>query len=110
MKIARAFPVFSTVFAVIYVVCMYFNLALVSYFPRTRTWYWLTVTNLPKSDGPGMYWYGWLCVAVLGAAAIALLALLLPRGAARVWSVSSWAVPSAAMLFLAYILRGWFIH
>jgi len=110
MKIARAFPVFSTVFAVIYLTCMYFNVALVSYFPRTRTWYWLTVTNLPKADGPGMYWYGWLCVAFLGAAAVAVLALLLPRTAGRGWSVSSWAVPAAAMLCLLYILRGWFIH
>ena len=111
MKLARAFPVFSAAFAVIYVVCMYDNLALVSYFPRTRTWYWLTVTDLPKSAGPGMYWYGWLAVSALGAAAVATAALLLPaRATDRASSIASWAVPSAAMVFLLVILRGWFIH
>ena len=111
MKIARALPVFSAAFAAFYVMCMYNNLALVSYFPRTRTWYWLTVTDLPKSAGPGMYWYGWLAVSVLGAAAVAALSLLAPaRAIERVSSVSAWAVPSAAILFLLVILRGWFIR
>jgi hypothetical protein len=111
MKVARAFPVFSAAFAAIYVICMDNNLALVSYFPRTHAWYWLTVTDLPKSAGPGMYWYGWLIVAALGAAALAALSLAVPaRAMERVGAVSSWAVPTAAMLFLVVILRGWFIH
>lgn len=111
MKFARAFPVFSAAFALIYVICMDNNLALVSYFPRPRTWYWLTVTDLPKSAGPGMYWYGWLAVSALGAAAVAALALLAPaRVVGRVAAPASWVVPLAAMVFLLVILRSWFIH
>lgn len=111
MRIARAFPVFSAAFAAIYAVCMYYNLALFSYFPRIGAWYWLTVTNLPPRSGPGMYWYGWLAASALGAAAVAALALLVPaRMTERASSIASWAVPSAAMLFFAVILRSWFIH
>jgi hypothetical protein len=111
MRIARAFPVFSAAFAVLYAICMYNNIALVSYFPRTREWYWLTVTTLPPRAGPGMYWYGWLAVSAMGAAAVAALALLLPaRATERVSSVASWAVPAAGILFFIVILRGWFIH
>lgn len=111
MKIARAFPVFSAVFAIVYVVCMYWNLALFSYYPRTRAWYWLTVTDRPRADGPGMYWYGWLAVAFLAAGAVSALTLLTPpRVGERAWATSSWAAPAAMALVLVYILRGWFIH
>lgn len=107
----RAFPVFSAAFAVIYLVCMYWNIALVSYFPRLKEWHWLTVTKLGPKAGPGMYWYGWIAVATLGALAAAALSLLLPASTTeRTAPTWSWAAPSAVMLVLLFILRGWFIH
>ena len=111
MRIARVFPIFSAAFAAIYLAAMYENLALVSYFPRTRQWFFLTVTDLPRSAGPGMYWYGWLATSFLGAAALAALALVAPaRSVAGVARVVSWAVPIAVIVVVIYILRGWFLH
>ena len=106
----RALPVFTVAFAVIYVLCMYNNLALMSYFPRTRTWYWLTVTGLPARNGPGMYWYGWLATTALASAALAGLSLLVPdRAIQRAGTLGSWIVPAGAMVVLLVLLRGWFI-
>jgi hypothetical protein len=111
VSVARVFPVFSAVFAALYLAAMYWNLALVSYFPRTRQWYALTVTGLPRSAGPGMYWYGWLLTSFFGAALAAALALALPAHAGtRVARSASWGVPFAVIATLAFILRGWFIH
>jgi hypothetical protein len=111
MKIARVFPIFSAAFAVIYLLAMYSNLALVSYFPRTRQWFLLTVTDLPRSAGPGMYWYGWLATSFLGAAGVAALTLVAPGPwLARVARIVSWVVPVAVILALIYILRGWFLR
>jgi hypothetical protein len=111
MKVTRIFPFFSTAFAVIYLAAMYNNLALVSYFPRTRQWFFLTVTDLPRSAGPGMYWYGWLATSFLGAAALAALALALPAPwLARLSRPASWAVPIVVILAIIYILRGWFLR
>jgi len=105
----RALPVFSTVFAVLYLLAMSFNLALVTYFPRTGGVAWLAARPTAAS-GVAMYWYGWLLTAALGSAAVAGLALLVPgRVAARAWSGWSWLVPAAMAVTLVYLLRGWFL-
>ncbi len=110
MKVARVLPVFSAAYAVIYLVAMYENLALVTYYPRLRQWFALTVTDLPKSAGPGMYWYGWIATALVGAAIVALLALAVPeRPLARFMSVASWAAPLGVVLIIVFLLRGWFL-
>lgn len=111
MKLARVFPIFSAAYAALYLASMYYNLALLSYFPRSRQWFLLTVTDMPRSAGPGMYWYGWLLTAFLGAAAISLLALAAPAPwLARVSRIVSWAVPLAVIIVIVYILKGWFIR
>ncbi len=110
MKVARVLPVFSAAYAVIYLVAMYENLALVTYYPRLQQWFALTVTGLPKSAGPGMYWYGWIATALVGAAIVALLALALPeRPLARFMSIASWAAPLGVVLIIVFLLRGWFL-
>jgi hypothetical protein len=111
MRIARLFPAFSVSFAVIYLICMYNNIALVSYFPRTRELYPLTVMLPAAQNGPGMYWYGWLLTSTLGAVVVAFAASFVPeRVAARVWTGWTWVVPILVILVLLYILRTWFIH
>jgi hypothetical protein len=110
MKVARVLPVFSAAYALIYLVAMYDNLALVTYYPRLRQWFALTVTGLPKSAGPGMYWYGWIATALVGAAVVALLALAVPeRPLARFMSVASWAAPLGVVFIIVFLLRGWFL-
>ncbi len=111
MKSARVFPVFSAVFAVIYFASVYYNLALVSYFPRLKQWFPLVKTGMPPSVGPGMYWYGWLLTSYHGAAVIAALALAVPaRWTSGVARVAAWALPIAAIVGIVILLRGWFIH
>ena len=110
MKIARVFPVFSAAFAVLYLVAMYNNFALMTYFPQVRRWLPLTAI-LPKTDGPGMYWYGWIATSALGAAACAFVALLVPAGRLSSFTRhAAWVAPMGGMLALVYILRGWFLH
>ena len=61
--------------------------------------------------GPAMYWYGWLATAFLGALAVSAVALAVPeRWAARAWPALSWIVPTAAILVVAFLLRGYFIR
>jgi uncharacterized RDD family membrane protein YckC len=107
VKIARVFPVFSASYAVLYLVSMYYNLALITYHPALKQVEWLVAR--PKS-GPAMYWYGWLLTAALGSVGISALALMVPdRWLTRVSSGLAWAVPLAVLLFFFYLLRGWFV-
>jgi hypothetical protein len=58
-----------------------------------------------------MYWYGWMATSALGALALAAVVTLIPESwTKRVWSGWSWAVPVAAMLFVVYLLRRYFIR
>jgi hypothetical protein len=107
--VIRALPVFSTVFAVLYVLAMNFNLALFTYFPRTHGFGVLAASPTTES-GVAMYWYGWLLTASLGSAAVSGICLLTPDGlSGRVWSGWSWLVPTAMVVALVYLLGGWFL-
>src|SRR5258707_5692843 len=72
MSIARAFPVFSTAFAVIYLACVQYNLAPFTYHAELMQW---GLGPQPPRQGPAMYWYGWLTTSTLGATAVAALSL-----------------------------------
>lgn len=107
MRIDRAFPAFSASFAVLYLVSMYYNLALITYHPALKQIDWLVA---PPKTGPAMYWYGWLLTAAVGSIAISALVTALPdRWLARFWPGLSWAIPLTVLLFFVYLLRGWFI-
>jgi hypothetical protein len=107
--VIRALPVFSTIFAVLYVLAMYFNLALFTYFPRTGGFGPLAASPTTES-GVAMYWYGWLLTASLGSAAVAGISLLVPESrSARLWAGWSWLVPAVMVIVLVYLLRGWFL-
>jgi hypothetical protein len=106
MSITRVFPIFAAAFAVIYVICVEANWALVTYHPRVNEWEWLTK---PTKSGPPMYWYGWLATSFLAASAISLLALpLTRRWPPPVWI--GWAVPLAVMCAFVYLLRSFFLR
>jgi hypothetical protein len=100
--------VFSAAFAVLYVVALYYNLALFTYHPAINEWDWLVT---PPRAGPTMYWYGIIASAAIGAAVVAALAALVPADwRARTWSGLAWAIPVCAMLTVLFILRGYFIR
>jgi hypothetical protein len=106
MSISRVFPIFAAAFAVIYVISVEMNWALVTYHPRINEWDWLTK---PSRSGPAMHWFGWLGTSVLGASAISLLALpLTRRWQPPVWI--GWAIPLAVMLAFVYFLRSFFLR
>ena len=108
MNWTRFLPVFSVAAAMMYVLALYYNLALFTYHPAIHEWQWLAA---PPKAGPAMYWYGWLATSVLGAAAVAALASLVPtQWQTRAWSGLTWLIPLAGMLFIAFILRGYFIR
>lgn len=112
MKLARALPVFSIAFVVLYVAAMEYNWALFTYLPRSREWLPLVVVPAnERATGPGMYWYGWLATSALGAAAAAAVSVLVPaRWTLRLGAGAAWVVGLAAIFVVAYILRGWFIR
>lgn len=115
MKFARLFPVFSTAFAAIYAPTMYYNWAAFTYKAATMEWDWGPII---KWDwGPGinsgvpMFWYGWLVTSFVGACIVAALAALVPeRIARRVWPGLTWLMPVAALAFIAYILRPYYLN
>jgi hypothetical protein len=107
MSITRVFPIFAAAFAVIYVICVEANWALVTYHPRINEWEWLT--KPAKASGPAMYWFGWIGTSILAASAISLAALpLTRRWQPPVWI--GWAVPLAVMLVFVYLLRSFFLR
>jgi len=67
----RVFPVFSTVFAVLYLMAATYNYALFTYHPLLHE---LNLLAQPAKAGPAMYWYGWITTAAIGALVVAAVA------------------------------------
>ena len=69
------FGVFAVTFAAVYAAVYYGALAnnwpLFSYGPAVGEW---TLFNHPASDGPTMYWYGWIATSVIAAGLAGLIA------------------------------------
>ncbi|MEA2976609.1 MAG: hypothetical protein QOF19_2129 [Alphaproteobacteria bacterium] len=108
MNITRLFPVFSATFAVVYVLCVDHNLALFTYHPQLNQWEFLVA---PSKGVTPMYWYGWLATSALSGIAVAALAAAVPRRwSIYVWSGWTWVLPLAAMLYIAFVLRGYFFR
>lgn len=106
MSIARVTPIFSAAFALVYVVAVEFNLAAITYHPKTGSW---GLGTQPAANGPTMHWYGWLITATVGAVIVSALALPVTRDREPpVWI--GWAVPLAVMVAFVYFLRIFFIY
>ncbi len=100
--------VFAAAYAVAYYIVLRNNWPLFSYGPAVGEW---TLFNHPASDGPTMYWYGWIATSAIAAAVLGLIAALLPEGfGRRLWSCPAWAVPAAMMAAIIYLLGGYFTH
>ena len=112
MPSSHSNPVFAITFAVayaiLYVLAVEHNWALFTYHPLTGEFHWL-ITR--ATEGPSMFWYGWMVTAGLGALAIAAVVSFLPTGITNRLSVNlSWSIPLAVMLFFVYIMRGFFFR
>ncbi len=103
-----AFKTFATVFgftaAALYVACDMMGWPLFSYHPATDR-VELFYARPRQGEGPVMYWYGWTATSMLGAAALGLLATLLPQQVARKIPLALvWIVPVLAIPLLFYSL------
>ena len=106
MSIARVTPVFAAAFAVIYAIAVEFNLAAITYHPKTGAW---GLWAQPPVNGPAMHWYGWLITATAGAILVCAIVLPLTRERAPpAWI--GWAIPLAVMIAFLYFLRNFFIY
>jgi len=110
MRWDRVPPIFSIVFPLIYLPTMYYNWPVFTYVPRLREFHFLLYPP-PQSEGPGMYYYGWLLTAGIGSVLIALALAALPEKTARRIPASlAWIVPLAVLAVLLDILSPWFTH
>jgi hypothetical protein len=100
--------VFAIVYTVAYAIAVWKNYALFTYHPALNE---IGMGVEKARDGPAMYWYGWMATAAIAALGACLIAGLVPeRMAKRLWSGWSWVVPLGALLFFAYLLRGYFLR
>src|ERR1700722_12692067 len=106
-KFEQLFPVFGATFAVIYAVVLDYNWALITYHPKLGVWEWGAAA--PKG-GPAMYWYGVVLTSALAALVLTAVVALIPASArARAsWSGLTWLLPLCSMVFLGWLLSGYY--
>jgi hypothetical protein len=106
-RIERLFPIFGIAFALIYAPTMNNNWALATYHPRPGVWDWGVA---PATNGPAMYWYGFVFTAFLGAVVVTAIAALVPeRIMARIpWPTLTWLLPLCAMAYFGWVLTPYF--
>jgi hypothetical protein len=110
--VSRAFAAFAIVFAVVYpiayAISVWNNFALFTYHPALNE-FGMGVQK--AKDGPAMYWYGWMATSAIVGGIAGVVACLVPgRMAQRLWPGLAWLVPLGAMLFFAWLLRGYFLR
>ena len=100
--------VFAVVYALAYLAAVDWNWALVTYHPQLVEF---GIGVEKAREGPAMYWFGWLATAGIIAGIAGVLAALLPERATRFLRPAlTWVVPLCAMLFFAWLLRGYFLR
>lgn len=105
----RVFAItFAAVYATIYYVVLVNNWPLFSYGPAVGEW---TLFNHAVSDGPTIYWYGWIATSAIVAAATGLIASALPENlGGKLWSGFAWLIPVGAIAAIFHLLGGYFTH
>jgi hypothetical protein len=93
---------FSIAAPVIYVICEMRNWPLFTYHPGPIQFDWF-YARVMRDLGPAMYWYGWTANALLGGAAVGLLAAVLPEGWTR-------RIPPALVWILPALATPWLVH
>ena len=108
---SRKFKAFATTFSisgpVIYCVIQYFNYPLFTYWPADRRFVW-GFGAASAADGPNMLWYGWSVTTILIAAALGIVAMILPERITSkipLWLV--WLLPILAIPYVVYSLMPW---
>jgi hypothetical protein len=105
------FKTFVTTFSicgpVIYCVIQYFNWPLLTFHPATDRLVW-GYEAARSGEGPNMLWYGWTLTTVLIAAALGLIAMMLPeRITGKIPLALVWIFPILAIPYIIYSLMPW---
>jgi hypothetical protein len=105
------FKTFATTFSisgtVIYCVIQYFNWPLFTFHPATNRIVW-GYEAARSGEGPNMLWYGWSATTILIAAAVGIIAMMLPeRITSRIPLSLVWIFPILAIPYVIYSLNQW---
>jgi hypothetical protein len=105
------FRTFATAFSmsgpVIYCVIQYFNWPLFTFWPATNRLVW-GYQGAVAGEGPNMLWYGWTLTAIIIAAAVGIIAMMLPERVTNKIPLSLiWIFPILAIPYVVYSLMPW---
>jgi hypothetical protein len=108
------FKTFATTFSisgpVVYCVCQYFNYPLFTFHPATDRIVW-GYEAARSGEGPNMLWYGWSATTILIAAALGLIAMMMPERITRKIPLALvWVLPILAIPYVIYSLMPWWTH
>ncbi len=108
---SRKFGTFALTFSicspVVYCAVVFLNWPLVTFWPATDRLVW-GYEGARAGEGPNMLWYGWTLTAILIAAALGILAVLLPERITRKIPLALvWILPILAIPFVVYSLMPW---
>jgi hypothetical protein len=101
---------FTIAGCVMYVLCMFFNLPLVTYHPAVNKLDlgWVAARS---GEGPAMYWYGWTLTTVVVATVAGFVATLLPETVTKkIPLFLIWLLPMLTVPYMIYDLRQWWFH
>jgi hypothetical protein len=107
----RTFAIaFSTSGTLIYCLCQFFNWPLFTFHPATNRLVW-GYEAARSGEGPNMLWYGWTATTVLLAAAVGIIAMLLPENISRKIPLALiWLLPILSIPYVIYSLMPWWTH
>jgi hypothetical protein len=108
---SRKFKAFATTFSisgpVVYCVVQYFNYPLVTFWPATNRLVF-GYEGPRAGEGPNMLWYGWTLTTILIAAALGIIAMMLPERITNKIPLSLvWIFPILAIPYIIYSLMPW---
>ena len=99
---------FSIVSSISYLICDLYKLPLFTYYPAVDE-FALGFAKMTETQGPAMYWYGWIGTAFIAASILTLAAAsLFQRKTPPHWI--GWSIPLLTIAAFGYSLRGFFIH
>ena len=103
--------VFSIVASVSYVVCDLYKLPLFTFYPAVNE-FAFGFAKMTESQGPAMYWYGWIGTSALFASAVALLITSFEASKKSVPFLShlSWAAVWGLLPVLIHSLKYYWTH
>jgi hypothetical protein len=98
---------FSISGPVVYCVVEFLNWPLVTYWPATNRLVW-GYEGMIKGESPNMLWYGWTLTTILVAAALGIVAMMLPeRIISKIPPALVWIFPILAIPYVIYALMPW---